>query len=177
MEDKQFLVNADQSDVRVQNLRNAMYPQIAKHEGVKKAVYTDSVGKPTIGIGFNLADPVNQEILAKEGIDHNALIKGKQSLSDEQIRSLYERSFINAYRDAKAFLPDLDKHPEAVQKAVIDMAFNMGRPTLMGFKKTRKAFQDRNYQAAADEMLDSLWAEQVGDRATSLANMVRRAKR
>ena len=56
---------------------------------------------------------------------------------------------------------------------VTDMMFNMGLPRLKGFTKFLKAMELGDYETAANEMLDSLWAKQVKGRALELANMIR----
>ena len=45
----------------------------------------------------------------------------------------------------------------------------------MQFKKTQQALKNKDYQTAANEMLDSKWANQTGRRAQKLAQMVREA--
>lgn len=53
---------------------------------------------------------------------------------------------------------------------VFNMAFNMGRSRLKGFKKMFKALHSSppDYQTAAVEMKDSSWYHQVGYRAKRL---------
>ena len=63
-----------------------------------------------------------------------------------------------------------------MQNAVIDMAFNLGLPKLNKFVQFKKSLQRRDFKNASHHMLDSLWAKQVGNRATYLANLVRSAK-
>jgi lysozyme len=151
-----------------------LYNQIADHEGVVQQAYVDSTGHKTIGIGFNLDDASNIKKLEKIGVSVEDLLSGKQ-LSDSEIKTLYNISISQAYRDAKTFLPDLESHPSDVQKAVVDMSFNLGLTRLLKFKQVRQALFQRNYRKAADEMLNSLWAKQTGRRAQKLANMVRNA--
>ena len=62
------------------------------------------------------------------------------------------------------------------QKVIIDMAFNLGMNGLISFENMIQALVEKNYDEAADEMLDSLWAEQVGNRADRLAQMMRTGK-
>lgn len=58
------------------------------------------------------------------------------------------------------------------QRVLMNMAFNMqGR--LLGFRNFLAAAQRADWNVAAAEMLDSLWARQVGDRAKRLASMMR----
>lgn len=59
------------------------------------------------------------------------------------------------------------------QKVVIDMAFNLGVNGVLSFKNMIQALKEKDYDKAAEEMLDSLWAEQVGNRADRLAKMMR----
>ena len=56
---------------------------------------------------------------------------------------------------------------------VLDMAFNLGVSGLKQFKRTLALLKHGRWEAAADAMLDSLWAKQVGQRAVRLAQMVR----
>jgi lysozyme len=49
------------------------------------------------------------------------------------------------------------------------MCFNLGYPRLSNFKKFLAAIQTGNWEEASEEMLDSKWAIQVGDRAKRLA--------
>jgi len=139
-------------------------------EGVRNKVYLDSKGIPTVGIGFNLQDPANRRVLAQYGITNETL---KSGLSDRQIKILFEESLKRAKLDALKFLPDLYKHPVKVQNAVIDMAFNLGYPRLSKFKDFRNSLNQRNYKQASKDMLNSLWAKQVGKRATYLADLVK----
>ncbi len=59
---------------------------------------------------------------------------------------------------------------------LIDMAFNMGMSKLKTFKKMLIACQAGQYEQAAEEMLKSVWARQVGYRALENANLMRRGK-
>ena len=72
--------------------------------------------------------------------------------------------------------PNLSEQPENVQKAVIDMSFNLGATKLAGFAKTRAALINKDYKEASKQMMDSKWAKQVGKRANTLSDMVRSAK-
>ena len=51
--------------------------------------------------------------------------------------------------------------------------FNLGYDRLSKFKKFLYALKKGLYEDAANEMLDSLWAKQVGNRATQLAALMR----
>lgn len=147
-----------------------LFDQLSRHEGNKNKMYYDSEGIPTIGIGFNLRDPSNRKILAKHGITDEMLRKG---LSNKQIEILFHETLQRAKQDALKFLPNLYSHPVKVQNAVIDMAFNLGINRLNKFVEFKKALNKKDYNTASKEMLNSLWAKQVGKRATYLAELVR----
>ena len=51
------------------------------------------------------------------------------------------------------------------------MYFNLGN-RLFSFKKMLKALKKQDYVKASEEMLDSKWSEQVGQRAVDLSNMM-----
>lgn len=131
---------------------NKMAELLRLHEGVSRFPYEDTVGKWTIGVGFNLDDVglYPEEI---EFILHNRLDK-------LQVRLMHA-------------IPEF-RHLSVVRKMVlIDMGYNLGIPRLKGFKKMLAALALKDYTLAAGEMLDSKWARQVKGRATRLASMMR----
>jgi lysozyme len=129
--------------------------QLKRDEGCRLRPYRDSVGKLTIGIGRNLDDVgISQD--EADMLLHNDLGKVFTQLS-EQI----------------PWIADLD---EARQGVLENMCFNMGIHGLMGFKNTLALIQAGEYDKAADAMLESHWAEQVGPRAQRLALQMRRGE-
>jgi lysozyme len=152
-----------------------LYEQVRLHEGSREYAYEDTEGNPTIGIGFNLADKDNKKILAGMGYNVKDVIAKKVRLTEPVIQELYKTSIAKATKDATNWLPNLSEQPESVQKAVIDMSFNLGATRLGGFVKTRAALINKDYKEAAKQMMDSPWAKQVGKRANTLSDMVRSA--
>lgn len=125
---------------------------LVSHESYKQFVYTDSTGHLSIGIGRNLSD---------RGISTSEAFY----LLDEDI--LYFTHKLNHYLK---FFSDLNENR---QIALIDMCFNIGVQGFLNFTQMILALEAHNYQRAADEMLDSKWAQQVGERANCLANIIR----
>jgi lysozyme len=144
---------------------------IRKHEGHKNHVYLDSVGKKTIGIGFNLTRPDAPTIIKSIGADYNKVINGQQDLTDDQIKTLFQINVKTAYNDAKKFLPQFDGLPRNVKLAVLDMSFNLGYTRLSKFNITKQHITDGNYKKAGEEILNSKWASQVKSRANNLAKL------
>lgn len=125
--------------------------QLVLHEGLKKFPYKDTVGKLTIGVGRNLDD---------------------KGITTEEAKYLLK----NDIRQLEKQLIEYDwfKNLSRVRKKIIvDMAFNLGLNGLFSFENMITEIKNNNYREAAEEMLDSKWSEQVGTRATRLAEMMR----
>jgi len=131
--------------------RAALIRQIRLHEGERLKPYRCTAGKLTIGVGRNLDD---------RGITREE----SAMLLDGDIRLLE----IELFRA----LPWASALDDVRQRVLLDMAFNLGLPGLLRFKRTLEAIRTGQYQQAATMMLDSLWARQVGQRAERLARMM-----
>lgn len=138
---------------------NTVEELIAKHEGRRSATYLDSRGIPTVGIGHNL--------------QAHPLPEGWSSpLTDDQVDQLFKQDLADATEGLVKALPWFSNLDTVRQAVVVDMAFNMGLPTLLTFHHTLGFIQDGQWQQAADGMLASLWATQVGPRAREDAQMM-----
>jgi len=126
--------------------------KIKEHEGFVEHVYDDSLGIPTIGYGFAIKDLVLDEDIAEE-----ILIRKLEKL---------KRNAISRFK----WLEDM---PQEVQEVVINMCYQLGVTGVSKFRKAISALQEGEWNEAADEMLDSLWAKQTPNRATELSNIVR----
>ena len=145
---------------------------IERHEGRKNKVYKDSLGIPTIGIGYNLRNATAKQDLAKVGANLKEVLRGKQ-LSEDQVNELFRMSLDRALKDAKSYYPEFDKLPDAAKGVLVDMSFNLGLTKLKGFKDLKTALGRGNYNAAADAMIDSAWYRQVKTRGVRLVNIMR----
>ena len=167
----------DQAVLRAKDMRaQEYYDMISLNEGIKPSVYKDSKGNRTIGVGFNLEDAANKNILKKEGIDIKELLNGRE-LSDREIKTLYNHSLTQAFSDAQKFDKNFAKRPEAVKRAIVDMSFNLGLTKLNKFKKMRKGLDAGDYSKAADEMVDSKWYRDVKSRGPRTVELMRSASK
>ena len=128
---------------------------ISKHEGRVSYAYQDSLGYWTIGVG-HLIDK------RKGG-----------SLPESIIDSLLDCDIAAAKDELLAALPGVAELDEVRQAVLIDMAFNLGVPGLLGFHNLLLAIHKKDYSAASVDMLNSRWASQVGSRATELSHMMK----
>ena len=133
------------------NDRAALTAQLIDHEGLRLTAYLDTVGKITIGVGRNLSDRPITKALALTWLDEDI------DLSTRELT------------DAFGWFAGLDA---VRQRVLIDMHVNMGLGRLRGFRKMLAAIGQRNYPVAAQEMRASRWAQQVGRRAVTLAEMM-----
>ena len=136
---------------------NSKYKQMTKDfEGLRLKPYKCTAGKLTIGYGRNLEDG---------------------GISKTEADMLFERDFAQAESEVRRLLKandiDVDNLIEQRFYVLTDMMFNLGYNRLAKFKKLLYALKKGLYDDAANEMLDSLWAAQVGNRATKLATLMR----
>lgn len=138
-------------DARVQLRKDVMAA-----EGFRSHPYQDTAGKLTIGYGRNL-DSVGLSILEAE--------------------VLLDHDLANAEQECiKAFDPWFRDLNDARQRVIVEMTLNLGLSRLFGFGRMLNAVKGRHFAAAADEMLKSKWATQVGARAVRLAEAMRTGK-
>lgn len=128
--------------------------QLKRHEGFREKPYKCTGDKLTIGYGWNLDDVGISEALAEFVL--------QQQVSYIQLDCLREFEW---YRD-KELKP-------ARRDVVTNMCFNLGLAGFKKFKKAIKAIEEKNYEEASKEMLDSRWARQVGNRAEELAEQMK----
>jgi len=76
-------------------------------------------------------------------------------------------------KECETLFPSFKTLPDEVQLIVANMMFNMGRPRLSKFKKFIAAVAISNWQEAANQMKDSLWYNQVPNRAERLVTRMR----
>lgn len=144
---------------------------IKDHEGYRPHVYKDTLGIPTIGIGFNLTRPDAKKIAQQAGANYQNILLGKEDLSDEQVKEIFKITISIAYKDAKQWIPDFDGLPKNIKLAILDLSFNMGYSRLSKFIKTRNFILAKDYHNAAKELQSSKWATQVGRRAKSVVSL------
>lgn len=124
--------------------------QLIKHEGLKQFPYRDTVGKLTIGVGHNLDD---------------------KGLTQAQIRSILIDDLTDTVNFLNFKLPWLKDLDDVRQRAVANMTFDlMGK--ILDFKHMLAALQAKDWIKASDELLNSTFAKQTGQRARDLAKML-----
>jgi GH24 family phage-related lysozyme (muramidase) len=131
-------------------------------EGVRYEIYLDHLGYPTFGIG-HLVIPNDPE---------NGLSSGT-AVSEERVAECFEQDVASVIEDCHKLYNDFDELPEEAQQIIANMMFNMGYTRLSKFKGMKKGVDTRDWNVAANEMMDSKWYQQVKIRATRLVRRMR----
>ena len=131
---------------------NKLVEQLKRHEGVELKPYQDTVGKWTIGVGRNLDDI---------------------GISEEEAEMLLHNDIKEASRQLLAMLPWTKDLDEVRFSALVNFVFNVGIGTTLKFVNAMGQLKLGNYDTAANEMLKSKWAIQVGQRAIDVSEQIR----
>lgn len=128
--------------------------QLRRDEGVERSAYKDSLGYLTIGVG-RLIDP-------RKGA----------GLRDNEIDFLLQNDIKEKEAELKSRIRFYSTLDDARKGVLLNMAFNLGVDGLLKFKNTLGLIESGKYKEASVEMLNSVWAKQVGDRANRLAKQM-----
>jgi len=141
--------------------KDRLREELAEDEGCKYEIYLDHLGLPTFGIGA----------LIKEHDPEYGQPVGTP-VSEERVRQRFNLDIAVTIEDCGRLYPDFDDLPEEAQ-LVANMCFNLGYPRLSKFKGMKAGVDDRDWERAADEMVDSRWHDQVPNRAKRLVKRMR----
>ena len=142
--------------------KDQLRQELADDEGCKYSVYLDHLNLPTFGIGHLIteSDPEFGQPIGTEA-------------SEERVRKAFNLDVAVTIDECKVLYPDFDDLPEEAQLVICNMMFNMGRPRLSKFKGMKAGVDARDWNKAADEMVDSRWHDQVPNRAKRLVKRIR----
>ena len=142
--------------------KDQLREELAEDEGCKFEVYLDHLGLPTFGIGH----------LVVEGDPEHGQPVGTP-VDDERVRQVFSLDIASTLDECQVLYPDFDDLPEECQLIIANMMFNMGRPRLSKFKGMKAGVDEKDWNRAADEMVDSRWYDQVTNRAKRLVARMR----
>ncbi len=142
--------------------KDKLREELAEDEGCKFEIYLDHLGLPTYGIGH----------LVVEGDPEHGQPVGTP-VDEERVRQVFSLDIASTLDECQVLYPDFDELPEEAQLIIANMMFNMGRPRLSKFVGMKREVDARRFDAAADEMVDSRWHDQVPNRAKRLVKRMR----
>jgi lysozyme len=129
--------------------------RLRRFEGYRKHPYRCPAGYLTIGYGRNLE------------------VKGISVDEAEMLLNNDVNETIELLLNGLEFFTML---PEQAQEVLVDMTFNMGFAGVLKFKKFLEALKNKDWEKAAQEMENSLWYKQTGNRARELVKIIRELK-
>lgn len=128
---------------------------LVREEGFSPHAYRDTRGFLTIGYG---------RLIDKR--------RGK-GLSQYEAREMLVNDVNRLIGSLDHNIPWWATQPENVQRALANMAYQLGTTGLLGFKKMLEALKQGDYNKAYIEALDSDWAQQTPQRARRIAELLR----
>lgn len=132
--------------------REALKKDLTRDEAYRRFIYKCTAGKWTIGIGRNLDD---------------------RGVTIEEALYLLDNDILLTERELDINLPWWRAMTEPRQRVLANMCFNLGVKRLLLFRRTLEAMERGDYKTAANEMLTSSWAHQVGARSKRLSETMR----
>lgn len=129
--------------------------ELRRHEGMRNFPYKCSAGKLTIGVGRNIEDI---------------------GITDDEADYLLRNDILRVQDDLDRNVAYWRVFPERTQRALVNFVFNVGITRALRFKRMWAALSKYDFHQAADELLDSKYAKQVGRRAEDLADMIRESE-
>ena len=136
--------------------------ELERDEGCVNEIYLDHLGYETFGIG-HLVTKDDEEYGWSVGTD----------VDEFRVKEAFEDDVQNVLSDCEKLYVQWEHLPEEVQLIVANMMFNMGYTRLSKFKGMKRGVDARDWNAAADEMVDSRWYHQVTNRADRLVVRMR----
>ena len=124
---------------------------LIQNEGLRLHPYKCTSGKTTIGVGRNLDD---------------------NGITTDEAMHLLTNDINNSIQEVEKNIDWYYEAPGNVQLVLADMHFNLGLPVLLSFKNMLKSLKDKKYEEAAEHLLDSRYAKQVGNRALLNARLL-----
>ena len=118
--------------------------QLEIDEGVVHEIYLDHLGYATFGIGH----------LVRDTDPENGWEVGT-AISEARCIEAFESDIVGVLSDCEILYPDFGDLPEEAQQIIANMMFNLGRPRLSKFKGMKAGVDARDWERAADEMVDS----------------------
>ena len=137
--------------------------ELDEDEGCVYEIYLDHLGYPTFGIGH---------LVTKRDREHGWSVG--TDVDEYRVHEVFEEDVQTVLSDCKKLYHNFYDLPEEVQLIIANMMFNMGLTRLSKFKGMKRGIDDCDWQAAADEMVDSRWYRQVTNRAERLVKRMRK---
>jgi len=143
---------------------------IAKHEGCCQCTYLDSLGKPTVGIGYLLV-PSRTSQMEQVGLNYEQVVSGQTELNMEQITSLFNIYVQSSIQVAQKTFSNWNSLCCNVEQALVDIIYDLNNG-ISAFHTFISDINSENWEGAAGALKNSLFCRQVGSRCTDDAALI-----
>lgn len=130
---------------------------LKREEGLRLEVYIDTKGYPTVGYGCRVAvgDKINTDVA----------------------EALFSFRLARVVNDFYKIPHELTRWLNTPRRRVIcQMIYQLGLRGTLGFVKMWKAIKNQDFDTAAAEMLDSVWARETSGRVYRLAQVMKEGR-
>lgn len=134
--------------------RSKLLADLERDEGLKLTMYRCSEGYLTIGVGHNLE---------------------ARPISERAARQILEDDVLDCLAALDRAIPWWRSLPEAPQRGLINMCFQLGIGGLLKFQRMLEALKARDWRSVRTHAMDSLWARQTPARAARVADLLAQA--
>jgi len=117
---------------------------LIKNEGMELKVYRCTSGKLSCGVGRNIEE---------------------NGISIDEAELMLKNDMDSVFNDLDRNMPFWKSMPYNIRLVLADMCFNLGINRLLKFSKMLEAMEERDFELAGEELLDSTYAVQVKGRA------------
>ena len=142
--------------------KDKLRKELAEDEGCKYEIYLDHLGLPTMGIGH---------LITENDPEHGKPVG--TVVEQERVQAAFDLDIAVTINDCHRLYKDFDDLPEEAQRVIANMMFNLGYPRLSKFVGMKAGVDARDWNEAADQMVDSKWYTQVPNRARRLVARIR----
>lgn len=150
---------------------------IKQHEGLRLSSYDDTVGKRTVGYGFNMQSGIARKVWERAGVqsDFVDVFKGRDTISQQEAQALLQASYDVAADDARKVYGNFDRLSPSRQQALLSMSYQLGLPKLKKFTTFNKAIERGDYNTAITALRKTKLAQQTPNRVAEISQLLLRS--
>lgn len=135
-------------------------------EGLRYKSYKDTVGKTTVGIGFNMDDSNARGIWISADIEEsfNSVYKGETALSSTSVSNLLDACLKGCRTDLASLFPSYAGLPVYVQMSLVNLMFNLGLHKFKAFNTFNGLINSGKFEEASNDLKLTALAKQAPNR-------------
>ena len=130
-------------------------------EGFKDHVYIDTEGFRTIGWGHKVV--------------HEDKFEDGKTYTKEELQDVFDKDLQKAIGQARMLMEEFNVKdlPTTAQHTITEMVYQLGKSGVSKFRNMWKCLQNRDFNGASLEMLDSRWNRQTPNRCKKLSDQIK----